>query len=229
MNKPADPLLTIPALPPLGRARQVAEALSAHIDRARLGPGDRLPAERELMAGARRRPLDHPRGDPPVSGARRRRDPQGQRHLSAASRSRRATDPHAAVVRRRSDLRDACCRRWRCAAASRSRPAWSPPPGAARAEDLADIEAKLDEMERVHLRQGHVRPGGSRLPPGDLRRHATIRCSGSCWSRCARPSSGSGRSPSTGRISPRRSFPFHRTLFDAIARRGPRRRRRARR
>ena len=52
----------------------------------------------------------------------------------------------------------------------------------------------------------------------DLRRHATIRCSGSCSRRCARPSSGSGSSLSTGRISPRRSFPFHRELFDAIAR-----------
>ena len=42
----------ISPLPPLGRARQVAEALSGYIDAASLGPGDRLPAERELMAGA---------------------------------------------------------------------------------------------------------------------------------------------------------------------------------
>ena len=36
-------------LPPLGRARQVAEALSIYIEAAQLGPGDRLPTERELM------------------------------------------------------------------------------------------------------------------------------------------------------------------------------------
>jgi GntR family transcriptional regulator, transcriptional repressor for pyruvate dehydrogenase complex len=37
------------ALPPLGRARQVAEALSRYIDEANLATGDRLPTERALM------------------------------------------------------------------------------------------------------------------------------------------------------------------------------------
>ncbi|MCB1376059.1 MAG: GntR family transcriptional regulator, partial [Rhodobacteraceae bacterium] len=37
-------------MPPLGRARQVAEALSRYIDEAGLEAGDRLPSERELMA-----------------------------------------------------------------------------------------------------------------------------------------------------------------------------------
>ena len=37
-------------LPPLDRAAQVIEALAAYIDRASLKAGDRLPAERELMA-----------------------------------------------------------------------------------------------------------------------------------------------------------------------------------
>lgn len=43
------PHATLAALPPIGRARQVAEALSAHIEAARLAPGDRLPPERQLM------------------------------------------------------------------------------------------------------------------------------------------------------------------------------------
>ncbi len=39
----------IATLPPLGRARQVAEALSGYIETAALTPGDRLPPERALM------------------------------------------------------------------------------------------------------------------------------------------------------------------------------------
>ena len=40
----------IAPLPPIDRARQVTEALASYIDRASLQAGDRLPAERELMA-----------------------------------------------------------------------------------------------------------------------------------------------------------------------------------
>lgn len=47
---PPTPYPRIAPLPPIGRARQVADALSSFIDEARLGPGDRLPTERALMA-----------------------------------------------------------------------------------------------------------------------------------------------------------------------------------
>ena len=40
----------IEPLPPIDRARQVTQALASYIDRASLQAGDRLPAERELMA-----------------------------------------------------------------------------------------------------------------------------------------------------------------------------------
>ncbi len=44
---------TLAALPPLGRARQVARALSDYIEAAGLGPGDRLPPERDLTQSLR--------------------------------------------------------------------------------------------------------------------------------------------------------------------------------
>ncbi len=50
MPPDARPRARLEALPPLRRARQVAEALSRYIDEAGLEVGDRLPAERELMA-----------------------------------------------------------------------------------------------------------------------------------------------------------------------------------
>lgn len=49
MNNISSPSALIP-LPPIGRGRQVMEAVADYIHRAGLKPGDRLPAERELTA-----------------------------------------------------------------------------------------------------------------------------------------------------------------------------------
>lgn len=87
------------------------------------------------------------------------------------------------------------------------------------AADVVNIETKLNEMERVHLSKG---TSDRRTSPSTWRSttRPTIRSSGSCSSRCARPSSVSGKSLSTGRISPGGRFPFT-NAFDAIASQNP--------
>ena len=52
-SEPAHLRPLLAALPPLGRARQVAGALSDYIEAAGLGPGDRLPPERDLTQSLR--------------------------------------------------------------------------------------------------------------------------------------------------------------------------------
>ncbi len=84
------------------------------------------------------------------------------------------------------------------------------------AKDLAAIEQNLDEMERVHLSKGA--PG-----PEDLAFHLAVY--DATHNPLFRQLLEQMRETferfwthfSTGRIFARRSFPFHRTLFNAIA------------
>jgi GntR family transcriptional repressor for pyruvate dehydrogenase complex len=75
------------------------------------------------------------------------------------------------------------------------------------AADLVVIEEKLNEMERVHLEKGTSGPEdlAFHLAVYDATHNPLFR---SCSNRCARPSSASGNTRSTGRISPAGPFPF---------------------
>ena len=153
-------------LPPLDRAAQVIEALSTYIEAPSLKAGDRLPAERELMAALAvgrstiREVIRHFQALG-VDG-----NPQGQRHLSAQARSRRPPS----TCRCRSTRRicaTCCCRRSKSGAASKSRPAWSRR-GGGRAEDLDD--------DRGEARRDGAGASSRRAPPDreDLAFHLAI-------------------------------------------------------
>ena len=183
-HEPAIRRPSISPLPPLGRARQVAEALSSYIEAARLGPGDRLPTERELMAGAGGRPLDHPRGDPPLPGARRR----SRRARAAAPISLKpisAGTIHMPLSIDTARLRDALLQTLEVRRGIEVEASMV----AARRRTAADLERHRGRSStrwsactsRRARRARRTWPSTSRSTTP-----RTIRCSGSCWSRCAR-------------------------------------------
>lgn len=207
-----DALASLAALPPLGRADQVAEALSRHIDEAHLKPGDRLPTERELMQalGIGRSSLREAVSQLRALGVLETRIGSGtyiRKPVSARTvHLPLSIEPHDLAngllltleVRRGVEIEASM------AAARRRTP-----------EDIARIETALDEMERVHLREG---TSGA----ADLAFHLTIYdASGNPLFRqvleqlrghferfWAQPFD---RPDFAGR-----SFPFHRRLFEAI-------------
>ena len=130
---------------------------ACRLRRARGAQGRRPAAGRARAdGGAGGRPLDHPRGDPPLPGARR----HARRARAAAPICSSRSRPPPSTCRCRSTRRicaTRCCRRWRSAAASRPRPAWSPRAGAPPTT-CGSIEEKLNEMERVHLAKGTSGP-----------------------------------------------------------------------
>lgn len=208
--RPTTPHLT--ALPPIGRARQVAEALSRYIDEASLAVGDRLPTERELMVslGIGRSSLREAVSQLQALGVLETRIGSGtyiRKPVSARTvhlplsiealgladglmltlEVRRGVEVEASIAaaRRRTD------------------------------DDIARMEAALDHMESVHLREG---TSGE----ADLAFHLTIYdASGNplfrqvleqlrglfekFWSQPFDRPDFAGR-----------SFPFHRQLFEAI-------------
>jgi len=203
----------IAALPPLDRAAQVIDALSTYIDQANLKAGDRLPAERELMAALAvgrstiREVISHFQ----ALGVMETRKGSGTYLLKPVS----MTTIHMPLSLDATHLRDVLLqtlevrRGIECEAnmvAARRR----------TVEDLAVIGQKLDEMERVHLREGTA-------GPQDLAFHLAIydathnplfkqileQMREAFWRFWDQPFNRSDFA--------RRSFPFHRTLFNAIA------------
>ena len=148
-HEPAIRRPSIPPLPPLGRARQVAEALSIYIEAAQLGPGDRLPTERELMQalGVGRSSIREAVSHLQALGVLEARIGSGTYILKPVS----ARTVHLPLSIEAGGLADALLltlevRRGieieaSVAAARRRTPA-----------DLERIAAALDEMERVHHR-----------------------------------------------------------------------------
>ncbi|HRO11960.1 FadR/GntR family transcriptional regulator [Amaricoccus sp.] len=207
-----DALASLAALPPLGRADQVAEALSRHIDEAHLKPGDRLPTERALMQalGIGRSSLREAVSQLRALGVLETRIGSGiyiRKPVSARTvHLPLSIEPRDLAggllltleVRRGVEIEASM------AAARRRTP-----------EDIARIETALDEMERVHLREG---TSGA----ADLAFHLTVYdASGNPLFRqvleqlrghferfWAQPFD---RPDFAGR-----SFPFHRRLFEAI-------------
>ena len=203
----------IAPLPPMDRAGQVIDALSSYIERANLKAGDRLPAERELMTALAvgrstiREVISHFQ----ALGVMETRKGSGTYLLKPISNATihmplSLDTPHLrdALLQTLEVRRGLECEANMVAARRRS------------AEDLAVIEARLDEMERVHLSAGTA-------GPEDLAFHLAIydathnplfkqlleQMREAFWRFWDMPFERSDFA--------RRSFPFHRTLFNAIA------------
>lgn len=200
-------------LPPLDRAAQVIDALATYIDRARLKAGDRLPAERELMSALAvgrstiREVISHFQ----ALGVMETRKGSGTYLLKPVSTATihmplsldathlRDVLLHALEVRRGVE-----CEAGMAAARRRS------------TTDLANIEQKLDEMERVHIAKGTS-------GPEDLAFHLAIydATHNPLFRQLLEQMRGAFERfwthPFNREDFARRSFPFHRTLFNAIA------------
>jgi DNA-binding FadR family transcriptional regulator len=200
-------------LPTIDRARQVTEALAHYVEDARLKAGDRLPAERELMAALAvgrstiREAIRHFQ----ALGVVETRKGSGNYLLKPVSKA----TVHVPLSFESANLRDALLqtlevrRGIECEAAM----------VAARRrtdEDLAIIEARLDEMERVHHEKGTS-------GPEDLAFHMAIYDAthnplfGQLLEQMRETFVRFWDSPFDRQDFARRSFPFHRTLFNAIA------------
>jgi DNA-binding FadR family transcriptional regulator len=200
------------ALPPLGRARRVAEALSGFIDEADLQVGDRLPAERELMAalGIGRSSVREAVSQLQALGVLESRIGSGTYIRKPVS----ARTVHLPLSIEALDLGDGLMltlevRRGieieASVAAARRR----------TSEDLHRMSAALDEMERTHIRDGTS-------GPADLAFHLTVYdASGNPLFRQVLEQLRSHFERFWNRPFDRadfgaRSFRFHRKLFEAI-------------
>ncbi len=200
-------------LPAVDRARQVTDALADYVEDARLQAGDRLPAERELMADLRvgrstiREAIRHFQ----ALGVIETRKGSGTYLLKPITKatihmplSLHATDLRNALLQTLEVRRGIECEAGMVAAKMRT------------AQDLIVIEEKLNEMERVHLEKGTS-------GPEDLAFHLAIydashnplfrqlleQMRETFWQ--------FWQHPFERQDFARRSFPFHRTLFNAIA------------
>ncbi|MHC5231234.1 FadR/GntR family transcriptional regulator [Brucella sp. LJL56] len=212
-----DGKLSIAPLPPMDRARQVTEALATYIQTAQLQAGDRLPAERELMTALAvgrstiREAIRHFQ----ALGVIETRKGSGTYLLKPIT----AATIHMPLSFNPTQLRDALLQTLEIRRGIEAEASMV----AARkrtAEDLVTIEEKLNEMERVHLAKGTS-------GPEDLAFHLAIYDAThnplfrqlleqmrdafvSFWSE-----------PFDRPDFARRTFPFHRTLFNAIAAQDP--------
>lgn len=211
LKSPSSPHIT--PLPPIDRARQVTEALALYIDQAQLAAGDRLPAERELMTalGVGRSTIREVIRHFQALGVMETRKGSGTYLLKPIT----SATIHMPLSVDTANVRDALlqtlevrrgieCEAGMVAARKRT------------AEDLEIIERKLNEMERVHLAKGTS-------GPEDLAFHLAI------YDATHNPlfrqlleqmREGFERfweKPFDRPDFARRSFPYHRTLFNAIA------------
>ncbi|KQV70139.1 FadR/GntR family transcriptional regulator [Rhizobium sp. Root1220] len=217
MKAPFHDRPVIRPLPALDRARQVTDALADYVEDARLQAGDRLPAERALMAALMvgrstiREAIRHFQ----ALGVIETRKGSGTYLLKPVSKA----TIHMPLSLNTTHLRDALlqtlevrrgieCEAGMVAATKRTE------------QDLVLIEEKLSEMERVHIEQGTS-------GPEDLAFHLAIydashnplfrqlleQMRETFWQ--------FWQHPFQRQDFARRSFPFHRTLFNAIAARDP--------
>ena len=138
---------------------QIEEQLADRIEAGALAPGDRLPPERDLAAGARREPDDRAPGARLARRARPRRARRRPRDVRARGRAGRPR-PHA---RRRASPRRSRARAWRPARGS-CPPAPAPPRTAPRApsasrpgRDGAADRAGPARRRRAADARGHLR------------------------------------------------------------------------
>ncbi|MBP2551822.1 DNA-binding FadR family transcriptional regulator [Neorhizobium galegae] len=192
-------------------------ALADYIARARLEPGDRLPAERELMQALAvgrstiREVIRHFQ----ALGVVEARKGSGTYLLRAIS----GTTIHMPLSMETAHLRDALLQTLEV---RRGIEAEAGMVAALRRTDadLEDIERKLNEMERVHLSKGTS-------GPEDLQFHLAIydATHNPLFKQLLEQMRGAFERfwdrPFDRPDFARRSFPFHRTLFNAIAARDP--------
>ncbi|MBO3762321.1 FCD domain-containing protein [Ciceribacter sp. L1K22] len=203
----------IAPLPPMDRARQVTETLAAYIDSARLAAGDRLPAERELMAalGVGRSTIREVIRHFQALGVMETRKGSGTYLLKPIT----SATIHMPLSVDTASVRDALlqtlevrrgieCEAGMVAARKRT------------AADLANIERKLDEMERVHLEKGSSGPEdlAFHLAIYDATHNPLFR---QLLEQMREAFERFWEKPFDRPDFARRSFPYHRTLFNAIA------------
>lgn len=217
MMKPRDDRAALSPLPPVDRVQQVTAALADYIKASNLVPGDRLPAERELMLALAvgrstiREVIRHFQ----ALGVVEARKGSGTYLLKPIS----GTTIHMPLSLDTTHLRDVLLKTLEVRRGIEAEAGMV----AARkrtAEDLKDIELKLNEMERVHLSKGTS-------GPEDLQFHLAIYDATHnplfrqlleqmrdaferFWDK-----------PFDRPDFARRSFPFHRTLFNAISDQDP--------
>ncbi|KQS82334.1 MULTISPECIES: FadR/GntR family transcriptional regulator [unclassified Rhizobium] len=211
--KHKDARAALTPLPPADRVQQVTAALADYIQRSNLAPGDRLPAERELMTALAvgrstiREVIRHFQ----ALGVMEARKGSGTYLLKPIS----GATIHMPLSLDTTHLRDVLlktlevrrgieCEAGMVAARMRT------------AGDLVTIEEKLNEMERVHLSKGTS-------GPEDLAFHLAIydATHNPLFKQLLEQMRGAfeqfWEKPFDRPDFARRSFPFHRTLFNAIA------------
>ncbi|MDK1378461.1 MULTISPECIES: FadR/GntR family transcriptional regulator [unclassified Sinorhizobium] len=204
---------TLVPLPPVDRVQQVIAALADYIQHAGLKPGDRLPAERELMAALAvgrstvREVLSHFQ----ALGVMEARKGSGTYLLRAIS----GATIHMPLALDTEHLRDALLQTLEVRRGIEVEAGMV----AARRRtdlDLVNIETKLDEMERVHLAKGTSGPEdlAFHLAIYDATHNPLFR---QLLEQMREAFEQFWEKPFDRPDFARRSFPFHRTLFNAIA------------
>lgn len=204
-------------LPNIDRTRQVIDVLSDFIETSKLQPGDRLPTERELTAALSvgrstiREVITHFQ----ALGVMETRKGSGTYLLKPVSKA----TIHMPLSMDTTHLRDVLLqtlevrRGIECEAAMVAARKRTP-------DDLGFIETKLNEMERVHIAKGAS-------GPEDLAFHLAVydATHNPLFKQLLEQMRGSFERFWThpfDRIDfARRSFPFHRTLFNAIVTQDP--------
>ncbi|MBP2239229.1 DNA-binding FadR family transcriptional regulator [Sinorhizobium kostiense] len=208
---------TLLPLPTIDRVQQVIDALADYIERSGLKPGDRLPAERELMAALMvgrstvREVLSHFQ----ALGVVESRKGSGTYLLRAIT----GATIHMPLTLDTQHLRDALLQTLEVRRgieveagilAARRR----------TDSDLVNIQAKLDEMERVHLAKGTSGPEdlAFHLAIYDATHNPLFR---QLLEQMREAFERFWEKPFNRPDFARRSFPYHRTLFNAIAAQDP--------
>ncbi len=204
-------------LPPADRTAAVTRALAGFIAGSALRPGDRLPTERALMRSL-------------AVGRSTVREVMRQFQARGIVESRKGSGTfllrpwsadavHVPLIIDAGALRD---RLLRTLEVRRGLEVEASAVAAARAEaaDLADMEAKLDAMEAVHCEKGTAgrEDLAFHLSIYDATHNPLFR---QLLERIREAFEGFFDKPFDRPDFARRSFPFHRELFDAIRRRDP--------
>lgn len=203
---------TLAPLPPADRGRQVTESLAAYIQQSALVAGDRLPAERELMAalGVGRSTIREVIRQFRALGVMETRKGSGTYLLKPIT----SATIHMPLSVNMGSLRDALLQTLEvrrgieceaCMAAARRR----------TKEDLRRISEALVEMERVHLEKGTAGKEDLvfHLAIYDATHNPLFR---QLLEQMREAFESFWDTPFDRPDFARRSFPYHRTLFNAI-------------
>ena len=199
-------------LPPADRGRQVTDSLADYIQQAALVAGDRLPAERELMAalGVGRSTIREVIRQFQALGVMETRKGSGTYLIKPIT----SATVHMPLSMTMGSLRDAMLQTLEvrrgieceaCMAAARRR----------TKDDLRHISEALDEMERVHLEKGTAGKEDLvfHLAIYDATHNPLFR---QLLEQMREVFERFWETPFDRPDFARRSFPYHRTLFNAI-------------